>query len=975
MAQGNKIGSHVVEGSRNGFGDIIGQAVVTAVNEGGALVEAKGNYINTVTVYRVTEPPPFYLEAPQDFDNWTIEQAQAHADYIYPSFKSKWLLNPADYYIVLNEPFNEQPNIDVYLAYERRLIDLAFVDGFRICMLNLAGGSPTFDTWNTLVVPHIRYGASKGAVYGRHAYGGQLWPLDGNTGRPFQEAEYLMRQRINAGIIITELGYEGGYTYKPDIIENQLPLYDEVMKNHSNIIGGCLWTIGSSFESASAANWEDSSPWMASYCAANPATKWTPPDVDPPPIEPPPAGEKELIYEQYFDQGWTDRTGSQQIPNYMEFKENLGFNPYATDGTGNTHNQFLPCETRILWDAYLPPAEHDKYLNERGFTLKVFKKDAPFFCEFVDTIPDDELSTKKYEIVLDLVGDTFEWDNGKKPPNDPKHLRAFINIGDMSKEFILSPLEENIINFEFKSDQFISDYPDTEIGFEILATWGADNNGVFVRSFKMYRIPDDTEPPTQPPTTPPDIVDILELLGHAENDIKTGISSLNHAMDDIYKAMELVLSLDCGETGPEPIPPPNGGDFYGIDLSRHNVLSQAKWDTLVNVNKVRFVIIRLMFGATPDEAFATHYENANSRGLIIFVYGFPVDTIDPILQADSFITELRKWTVSGIIANDVEKWGQTLISFSNYKKYVDRIREVRPRQMTYTRANIYNGISETDNLELDLWVADYMYQNRPVSLPLPRQPALPKAWKEWKLCQVSSTDFDGEGSLDVDVFNGDWNAFNEWLNADPTTPPPSNGETIDLLPYFNPPATVQYMVRHPDGSQERFRTEYGDGGWYYVKNNLWEHWLLRDGKICLASDISPAPQPSNDTPRYYIVRENGVYGASWCKRYMKIGETYHAAHGVQFYAKDNCRELDENSGASANTNTLIAHYASMTFSTGITLQDVIEIGNPAGEIHLFAKGYGRVGWSSAWGRSEISEIVEGQTPMERETIPCMLGTL
>lgn len=945
---GNKVGSHIVIGSRNGYGDLAkaGQAVVVSVDDGGVLTETKNAYPNTVTIFRPTEPdPPFYLEAPHGIDQWDEQTAIANANATYPQFKSKWLLNPADYYIVLNEPFAEQDNINVYLAYERTLIDLAHADGFRICMLNLAGGSPTFETWKELVVPHLAYGFSKGAIYGRHAYGGDLYPLDGNTGRPFQEAEYLLSQNLNGGIVITELGYEGGYTYKPSIIENQLPPYDEEMKKHSNIIGGALWTLGDSFESAPEANWQNSIPWMTSYCAANPADKWTPPNPQPPEPTPPPPGAT-LIFEQYFDKGWWDRTGSQQIPNPMLFSEILGFNPYATDGTGGTHNRFLASENRILDKNGLPENEWEQYLNEKGWTNKNFKEWSPTYPIFY---VEQTLTAKQYRLEIDFVGDWYNWVNSQKVlPGDPKHafcelflLKDGSNASEATKTFdTLNLLGENQL-------QAVIDNQDYEgFGFSLCSIWGAKNNGAFVRSFKVWAIEE------QPP---PDLD--CDAIKKKIDELQTIIDTLRQILNE-------------SDLCKEPTPPTTE-EFYGIDLSYHNVLSPEKWDDLVNNKNVRFVILRLMFGMTPDTRFAEHYQNATNRGLIVLVYGFPVDTIDPIAQADAFIQELAKWTVAGVVSNDVEPWNNTLISFESYRKYVERIRTVRQHQTTYTRKNIYDTLSNNETLGTSLWVADYVFENQPVKWELPRQPLIPTAWGNvWHLWQVSSTDFDGQGSLDINRFNGTWEQFLAWLDFKPEPPP--SGDLIDILPYFNPPANVQYMVRHPDGSQERFRTEYrSDGnGWYFVKNNLWEYWFLRGDYIYLAQDISPAPD-STGRERYYQVFENEVLGGAWCPRYMKVGQNHTRPHFVQFYAKNNCQELSENSGDSANNTTLIAHYASMTFSTGITLQDVIEIGNPNGEVHCFARGYGRVAWKSAWGQSEISEIVTNQEPMQREIIPCM----
>lgn len=282
-----KSGLHIVSGSRNGYGQVVGMACVLAVNEGGALVEAKSNYTNTVTIFRLTEPSPFYLEAPQGMDSMTVDEAVQVATNIYPLFKQKWQQNPSDYYTVLNEPFNEQPNIPVYLAYERQLIDLAHADGFRICMLNLAGGSPSMGTWESHVAPHLEYGFSKGAIYGRHAYGGDIIPLNGNTSRPLQEAEYLSNNGINGGIVITEFGLDGGYGYYPDKFVAQMPQYDLILQDYPNIIGFCWWTLGNwnSQPSKGNSNYQDSMAWYSEYVGNNPADKWQPEPL--PPIDPP----------------------------------------------------------------------------------------------------------------------------------------------------------------------------------------------------------------------------------------------------------------------------------------------------------------------------------------------------------------------------------------------------------------------------------------------------------------------------------------------------------------------------------------------------------------------------------------------------------------------------------------------------------------------------------------------------------------
>ena len=131
------LGAHVTGGPRDGYGPFCEAKprLVLAVNEGGALIEAKqksGGH--TVTVFRDTT---VYLEAPGDINNPPGTYAQMAA-YWYPQLADRWLKNIADYYVVTNEQGgNDRQSYENLINYVREIMKLANPDGFKLCVLNL----------------------------------------------------------------------------------------------------------------------------------------------------------------------------------------------------------------------------------------------------------------------------------------------------------------------------------------------------------------------------------------------------------------------------------------------------------------------------------------------------------------------------------------------------------------------------------------------------------------------------------------------------------------------------------------------------------------------------------------------------------------------------------------------------------------------------------------------------------------------
>lgn len=279
-----KLGLHVTSGSRNGYGDVVtaGPAAVLAVNEGGALLEAKekgGDRV--ITIFREFHDNAVFKDAPDNIDNMTIEQAREAADRYWPELKQVYDLNEADYYQVTNETGGDNPvSLANIIAFETRLMELAERDGYKLAIGSPAGGSPgRWENWVKFLVPHIRRAGQGGHIYSRHAYGGVdpggngfltkesagvVIPADDNTGRPFREASYLRRRGINTPMVITETGQNAGYKFPgTDAFMEDVARYDQLCQEHDNIWGFCLWTYGNYQDRP--ANIENASAKLAAY--------------------------------------------------------------------------------------------------------------------------------------------------------------------------------------------------------------------------------------------------------------------------------------------------------------------------------------------------------------------------------------------------------------------------------------------------------------------------------------------------------------------------------------------------------------------------------------------------------------------------------------------------------------------------------------------------------------------------------------
>lgn len=286
-------GGHVLGSKRRGYREWVRSLVpvVFSTDQGGALLEAweeSDHY--TMTIYRTQD---LYKDSPHGINDMTVDEARATADALYPAFKFRWERNPADKYAVLNEPAAHDIKAMInHIAYEGRMMELAEVDGYSLCLANLASGTPDdgrvaggesnggIETWKQYWVPHIARGFEKGHVYGRHAYGPtDNFVADSVVQRIFEESDYLRSQGILGGIVLSEIGFNGGYGYiGDDKFMRNVAEFDQRARQDNMIVGPCWWTLGDWGDSES--NWQSALPESTAYNLANPTPKWEVPESE-----------------------------------------------------------------------------------------------------------------------------------------------------------------------------------------------------------------------------------------------------------------------------------------------------------------------------------------------------------------------------------------------------------------------------------------------------------------------------------------------------------------------------------------------------------------------------------------------------------------------------------------------------------------------------------------------------------------------
>lgn len=514
-----KTGVHLAGSGRGGYGSFCDSipAVIFSVGDGGGLQEAKAKSNGqTYTIYRNVS---VYTEAPEGINSTDVAGAVQLANQYYPLLKAQWTApnNAADYYTITNEQGgNDFDSYQRIIAYEKRIIELGAADGLKFCMLNLAGGSPGDNEapglWDSLCAPYIAWGWARGCIYGRHEYGSNsvMVPFDGNTGRAIRELEYLNSLGYYGGIVITELGVNGGYGFigKEAWVKTRTD-YDREIVKHRDIIGACDWNAGNNEFNA---NMSDAFPGLIAYNIANPTDKWEPVDTTPPPTQPPidppipPPDHVPVIPNNGFNNGWTDEIiggRMQQVPNdgyslkVIEVPNKNFLDAEVTSVSEITHK----LQSQLPEDEWL--GGENALILDGDTTFKILQSSGHAVdVEVLQTIP-NLLPDSTYRITIPVQihyhGPVDVYD--KDPPLEMNDIGVRITANYSVLAMLWPDLPDSEWVYPVIEGRTVANETEIRVSLRVCTSWKNKRSG-FTDAWQIELV--ETENPIEPPDPPPD---------------------------------------------------------------------------------------------------------------------------------------------------------------------------------------------------------------------------------------------------------------------------------------------------------------------------------------------------------------------------------------------------------------------------------------------------------------------------------------
>jgi len=367
----SKLGCHVVQGPRNGFGDFLSRirganqllTLVKCVDDFGAAYEAKQHNSITITIGRLNG---IYDENGnwrdlQAFEPRDWPSAQAAADAYFSLVRARWSLNP---WIDVWETFNE---FSAHWAWQAdfyiRMMELAEANGHTLALYACSTGNPPRPADDggaayAAILSACRRAQQGGHFLALHEYGlaGTLRGTQPDLALRYRGlATYLLERDAMIPIIISEAGQNAGYQFigTQQFIDD-FAWYDSELMRDAYVVGAAAWTLGKWEE----ANFQDALPALTDYIITHP-TPVEPPPPPPPPDPEPCRGLPRTDYERVYYVIPPDATESRAAEifriGWTESKRTVG-GSYDDAGIGD-----LPVKVAVLWD--IPVEQRQIYLD------------------------------------------------------------------------------------------------------------------------------------------------------------------------------------------------------------------------------------------------------------------------------------------------------------------------------------------------------------------------------------------------------------------------------------------------------------------------------------------------------------------------------------------------------------------------------------------------------------------------------------
>ncbi|MEM9773344.1 MAG: M23 family metallopeptidase, partial [Chloroflexota bacterium] len=961
----HKIGVHVSAHQRDNYGAAAPHLVSVVSFDEGAFDEIPEQAIKIWRTHAIAD----HKDVAGDFDKLEDDELEPAAiwwfeNHLWPEIQGVMSRHQNIYF----QPTNEINNKRI-IPYLRGMVKAAEKAGIKLALFGDAGGSPDLPDWIATWMPFMKEVQDGGHIYSRHAYSGVSMefgsadnrtvyltnpdgtPTDSNTGRPFVEAKLMIENGVYMPMVITELGWLGGWNNLPDGWLDDILRYNKLMMEHDIIVGSCLWNAG---------QWETAPNILSGrplLDLGNQLRTMTPvffdgrpidinkpipvgPVVDPVPEIPKPSNQpssgeikRYLVLERFQNDDWYDKLDdagaktNAQVPKDFELSFEIGANPFSD---GLPWNEFKPAEARFLRDAFLPENEHDLYLvhphNEHsgertvyklfansafdaGYTTEVTLEKGKVYKAFVNVFVDFALynefgakSTKNLDPNHPILFVTLS-KNGVDPDVRILDIEA-LKRNELAEIFHINQTGKYKLEFQFVSSYAMAP-ADGTAAFFINEMSIAELEGV---EYVDPAIPDWPEKPiihdlgiqlnhTATIVKLPQNFGIYEVMldyefegpweevGRLIKENKHTVAQSHHdavAMayaglddskiiaygeDEALKALASEWDVDVEwRERPDAEPKPEPDVVVVGSVNNLRPLPFVRWPTDYKYvtqsfgvnpkNYERFEIPAhngvdiqapnnaVIYSVLPGRVIYAGDRNTSGR---LSAYGYHVR----VLSGDYVFIYAHLKGNFAVSEGDVIQGGQ-MLGVSGNGRETPAENSTGPHlhfEMRAANGKGLNGwpwgiLDPSDELKL-------IYPDRRLSIPYA-----------------------------AGVPGGNQ--------------PVNGGQKIDLLDYMLGENGRQYMMRYPNGTQERYRYEIYSDHFYIVKNAGWERYAFDNQFIYQDVDTTP------DNDRIYSVRSDKANQklAEKCPRYMHVNQQWvGGTHTVQFYEKGSGRKSALNSGS------------------------------------------------------------------------------
>lgn len=295
----SKLGVHIVQGARNGYGHIYLKGaheagapvpLVKSIDDYAPLEEAKATDPKTVTIFRT------FREKDTPEGNFTGDPVAVAQAWMQRQMQH-WQPGRADYFEPINEP--DPATLEGYRwlnDFSMECMRIAEPAGFKLCLYNFAAGVPEVHEFRELL-PSLRRARDHGHVLGLHEYGlGETGSMRDSAGgttlryRLFYDEVLKPAGLSDLKIFITEAAPRGGHHFEPGTFLDDVLWYDSEVRQDPYVIGVALFTLGDWAHSIHGSNFQDALPAITDHfrqVALAPDPRFEDIKPEQPPSEPP----------------------------------------------------------------------------------------------------------------------------------------------------------------------------------------------------------------------------------------------------------------------------------------------------------------------------------------------------------------------------------------------------------------------------------------------------------------------------------------------------------------------------------------------------------------------------------------------------------------------------------------------------------------------------------------------------------------